>query len=243
MARRGSIGLASQSVLCSFCDEQKTAAFKTKLTTKSKSYAFLHAKGKTRLACWNVQSAGPLSSQSFKLRQIVRTMFDKCIDLLALSESRWRGHDTTSMQFYTILHSGSDSSHSGGVAIVLSPRAWVAWEAAGSIFKPINGRIMYIRLKSHLSYITVFAIYAPINPVTSSSEANQPSEDFYNELHSAMATIPATDMVTILGDFNARIGTDTNTWHTVLSPHGVGEVNENGERLLDFLCHQQTSYY
>ena len=93
---------------------------------------------------------------------------------------------------------------------------------------------MYIRLKSHLSYITVFAIYASINPVTSTTEANQPSEDFYNELHSAMATIPATDMVTILGDFNARIGTDTNTWHTVLGPQGVGEVNGNGKRLLDF---------
>ncbi|XP_062518315.1 uncharacterized protein LOC134193503 [Corticium candelabrum] len=127
-------------------------------------------------------------------------MFDKHIDLLALSESRWWGHGTTSMQSYTILHSGSDSSHSGGVAIIFSPHARVAWEAAGSIFKPINGRIMYIRLKSHLSYITAFAIYAPINPVTSTTEANQPSENFYNELHSAMATIPATDMVTILGD-------------------------------------------
>ena len=71
-------------------------------------------------------------------------MFDKRIDLLALSESRWRGHGTTSMQSYTILDSGSDSSHSGGVAIVVSPRARVAWEAAGSIFKPINGRIIYI---------------------------------------------------------------------------------------------------
>ena len=86
MAQRGSIGLASQSVPCSFRDKQNTAAFKTKLTTKSKSCAFLHEKGKTRLACWNVQSVGSLSSQSFKLRQIVRTMFHKRIDLLALSE-------------------------------------------------------------------------------------------------------------------------------------------------------------
>ena len=50
-----------------------------------------------------------------------------------------------------------------------------------------------------------------------------------------MATIPVTDTVTILGDFNARIETDTNTWHTVLGPHGVGEVNGNGKRWLD-LC-------
>ena len=93
---------------------------------------------------------------------------------------------------------------------------------------------MYIRLKPHLSYITIFAIYAPTNPVTSTTEANQPSEDFYNKLHSAMATIPATDMVTILGDFNARIGTDSDTWHTDLGPHGVGKINGNGKWLLNF---------
>ena len=37
MARQGSVGLASQSVPCSSHDDQKTAAFKTKFTAKSKS--------------------------------------------------------------------------------------------------------------------------------------------------------------------------------------------------------------
>ena len=64
MARQGSVGLASQSVPCSSHDDQKIAAFKTKFTAKSKSHAFLHAKCKTRLACWNVQSASTLSAQS-----------------------------------------------------------------------------------------------------------------------------------------------------------------------------------
>ena len=41
-------------------------------------------------------------------------------------------------------------------------------------------------------------------------------------------------MVVVLGDFDARVGTDTNTWHTVLGPHGMGQVNGNGQRLLDF---------
>ena len=63
MARQGSVGLASQSVPCSSHDDQKTAAFKTKFTAKSKSF-FLHAKSKTRIACWNVQSAGTLSAQT-----------------------------------------------------------------------------------------------------------------------------------------------------------------------------------
>ena len=41
-------------------------------------------------------------------------------------------------------------------------------------------------------------------------------------------------MVIVLGDFNPRVGTDTDTWHNVLGPHGVGNINGNGQRLLDF---------
>ena len=183
MARQRSVGLASQFVPCSSRDEQKIAAFKTKFTAQSKANTFLHAKGRTRLACWNVQSAGSLSAQSLKLQHIIQTMTDKSIDLLALSESRWQGHGVTQIQSCTLLHSGSDSSHTGGVAIALSPHARPSWEAAGSVFKPVNDRIMHIRLKSHLRYTTVIAVYAPTNPVSSTSEANRPSDDLYNELH------------------------------------------------------------
>ena len=102
------------------------------------------------------------------------------------------------------------------------------------MFKPISDRIMYIRLKSHLLHTSVVAVYAPTNPVSSTSEAQKSSEDFYDQLQSVMTSIPPTDMVIVLGDFNARVGTDTNTWHTVIGPHGVGNVNENGQRLLDF---------
>ena len=102
------------------------------------------------------------------------------------------------------------------------------------MFKPASDRIVYIRLKSHLSYTTVLSVYVPTNPVISTREANQPSEDFYNQLISVLASIPSTDMNVILGDFNARVGTDTNTWHSVLGPHGVGEVNKNGQSLSDF---------
>ncbi len=102
------------------------------------------------------------------------------------------------------------------------------------MFKSISDRIMYIRLKSHLSYTTVVSVYAPTNPVSSTSEAQKPAEDFYNQLQSVLASTPPTDMVIVLGDFNTRVGTDTDTRHTVLGPHGVGNVNGNGQRLLDF---------
>ena len=42
-------------------------------------------------------------------------------------------------------------------------------------------------------------------------------------------------MVIILGDFNAHVGSDFVLHGSVIGPHGLGECNENGTRLLD-LC-------
>ena len=38
-------------------------------------------------------------------------------------------------------------------------------------------------------------VHAPTNSVSSVSEANQPSEEFYNEVHSVLATTLPIDMI------------------------------------------------
>ena len=41
----------------------------------------------------------------------------------------------------------------------------------------------------------------------------------------------------ILGDFNARVGVDHNSWPICLGQFCTGKINENGQRLLEFCCH------
>ena len=60
-------------------------------------------------------------------------------------------------------------------------------------------------------------------------------ELFYASLHSAINITPSTDKLILLGDFNARVGSDGALWKDVLGQHGVGKLNENGLRLLT-LC-------
>ena len=39
------------------------------------------------------------------------------------------------------------------------------------------------------------------------------------------------------------MGSDYSSWSSVIGPHGIGECNENGERLLDFCDRNQTASY
>ena len=160
-------------------------------------------------------------------------MKKKRIELLALSETRWSGHGIVNIRSTTILSSGSPVGVHG-VAIALSPSARYSWEAAGSVFHPVSGRIIHICLKCHLSYIPVVAFSAPTNPSSGTTQAAAPSDTFYDQLQSVVSDVPPRDMLLVLGDFNARVRSDFQSWRSVIGPHGLGDCNGNGERLLDF---------
>ena len=144
------------------------------------------------------------------------------------------GQGVTKIGSYTILHSGTSSTQVHGVALVLSPKAASSWEAAGSVFIPVSKRIIRIRVKTHFGFATIIAIYAPVNPTNTTFDARAPSDAFYASLHSALSSAPSRDMTIILGDFNARVGSRSSQWSSVIGPYGPRELNENGEQLLDF---------
>ena len=57
-----------------------------------------------------------------------------------------------------------------------------------------------------------------------------------------MDKIPSSDVLLLLGDFNARVGcsvADGDVWKGVRGQHGVGCCNEAGERFLEFCAVNQ----
>ena len=70
---------------------------------------------------------------------------------------------------------------------------------------------MYICLKSHMSFVSIIAVYAPTNPVSSTADA-----------------------VTYSKEISMGVGGDSHSWHSVIGSHTLGEHNDNGTRLLDF---------
>ena len=43
------------------------------------------------------------------------------------------------------------------------------------------------------------------------------------------------DITILMGDFNAKIGMDNKSYEDIMGTHGLGQMNENGERFAD-LC-------
>ena len=117
-----------------------------------------------------------------------------------------------------------------GVAVLLSESAASAWRSAGSVFHPVSERIPRIRLKSHIGFMSLIAVYAPTNVPGNEEE----TEAFYQSLQSVVEQVPVRDMLLILGDFNARVGNDMSAWRGTLGRFGPAEQNENGVKLLDF---------
>ena len=124
-----------------------------------------------------------------------------------------------------ILYSGTPSSHLYGVAILLVP---LARAAAGNVLEPVSERILRIHLKCDLSFMIVVSVYAPTNLSNTTSEVVSASEAFYSQIQDTVSSVPPSDLLVILGDFNAHVGSNHSSRNSVTSPHGIGECNENG---------------
>jgi hypothetical protein len=59
-------------------------------------------------------------------------------------------------------------------------------------------------------------------------------EEFYDQLQTIIDKTPKTDILIIMGDLNAKVGTEWTQWENVLGKHGYGQVNDRGEKLLNF---------
>jgi hypothetical protein len=62
-------------------------------------------------------------------------------------------------------------------------------------------------------------------------------EVFYQQLDLAVSRVPPRDKLIIMGDLNARIGSNHTAWSGIIGQHGIGLENSNGKLLLS-LCSQ-----
>ena len=76
-------------------------------------------------------------------------------------------------------------------------------------------------------FLWILLVYAPT--LQANEEVNLA---FYGALHEVITKIPVKEKLIILGNFNARVGKDWETWDS-LGCHEIGKINSNGLRLLE----------
>ena len=88
-----------------------------------------------------------------------------------------------------------------------------------------------VRFQGKLFSIIVIQVYAP----TSNTEEAE-VEQFYEDIQDLLELTPKKDVFFIIGDWNAKIGSQETPG--VTGKFGLGVQNEAGQRLIEF-CYDQ----
>ncbi|PZC75700.1 hypothetical protein B5X24_HaOG205732 [Helicoverpa armigera] len=151
------------------------------------------------------------------------------LQILGLSEVRRNGFgELRTSRGLTFLYSGKEDEEDvreNGVGFLLSDAA----KKSLLDWKPISERIITARFNSKARKITVVQCYAPTNPAS-----EEDKDDFYSALNLTLKNIRKQDIVIVMGDLNAKVGTDNDGCQRHMGTHGMGVRNGNGERFLEF---------
>ena len=78
--------------------------------------------------------------------------------------------------------------------------------------------------------INIVQCYAPTN-----DSEEEDKDQFYSRLQEILGIFPKKDITILMGDLNAKIGSDNTGYEHIMGIHAPGIMNENGERFAD-LC-------
>ena len=160
-----------------------------------------------KVGTWNVQTLWSPGKLEILKHEIERY---NC-DVLGLSEMRWTGQGE--LNNGEIIWSGEEKRHVRGVGFYLSNKA----KRALMGYNPVNPRIMAARFRGKPLNITVIQVYAP--PAESSEEE---IEEFYEKLEDTIAEVPRKDIKVVMGDWNAKVGSDNEGWEAAMGRYGYG---------------------
>lgn len=158
------------------------------------------------------------------------------MEILGVCEHRWpdsgeKRLPTEDGKFLKFIYSGKPASEirESGVGLILSESA----ARAMIDYSAVSDRILTARFRTKARTIVVIQCYAPTEQADP-----QIKEDFYELLSATLERQNKGNIVIMMGDMNAKVGSDNDNFEKIMGKHGVGTRNDNGSRLVE-LC----SYY
>ena len=94
-------------------------------------------------------------------------------------------------------------------------------------FWTVSSKNIMLEVKTKPFDIAIIQTYAP-----TSSYSDEEIEEHYEEINKMVKEVKSTDVLLIIGDFNAKIG--NCKYQDLVGNYGLGERNQRGDRLLQF---------
>ena len=137
------------------------------------------------------------------------------VDIATLQETRLADSGTLREKDYTFYWQGKSSEepreHGVGFAVKNTLLKMVEPGSNGS------ARILTLRLNTTEGPFTLVSVYAPTLAATQETK-----DEFYENLASTVESIPSSEQLALLGDFNARVGADQDSWPSCLGSFELG---------------------
>ena len=136
---------------------------------------------KLKIGTWNVRTL----AQPGKLDNIIQEMKRMNLNVLGLSEMRWKGAGCITSDNYTIIYSGGHL-HQRGVGIILDQKTSKAMKG----FWTINDRVIIVKLRSTPFDIGIIQVYAP-----TADKDDTAVEEFYENVDEAMKQMKSQELL------------------------------------------------
>ena len=170
------------------------------------------------IGTWNVRSMN-----QGKLKVVKQEMARVNINILGISELKWTRMGEFNSDDHYIYYCGQESLRRNGVAVIVNKRVQNA--VLGCSLK--NNRMISVHFRGKPFSIIVIQVSAP----TSNAEEAE-VEWFYEDLQDFLELIPDKDVLFIIGDWNAKVGSQEIPG--VTGKFGLGVQNETGKNLTEF---------
>ena len=153
-----------------------------------------------------------------KLQVVKQEMARVNVDILGTSELKWTGMGEFNSDDHYIYYCGQESLRRNGIAIMNNKRV----QNAVLRCNLKNDKMISVRFQGKPFNITVIQVYAP----TSNAEQAE-VEWFYEDLQDLLELTPQKDVLFIIGDWNAKVGSQETPG--VTGKFGLGILNEAGQ--------------
>ena len=132
-----------------------------------------------------------------KLEVVKQEMARVNIDILGISELKWTGMSEFNSDDHYIYYCGQESLRRKGVALIVNKRV----QNAGVGCNLKNDRMISVSFQGKPFNITVIQVDAPTN-----NAEEVEIERFYDDLQGLLELTPKKDVLFIIGDWNAKVG-------------------------------------